>query len=96
MDLVVALIFVVYFIPSVRAQYRDHARIGWIFALNLLVGWTGVGWILAFVLAGRPSAPPPEPIVLRRRGHLRLLGTSEAEPTEPSPSSELPSHRTGS
>ena len=76
-DIVLALVFVVYFVPSVRAQYRDHDRIGWIFALNLLLGWTGIGWVAAFVLAGRPTPPQPEPPVLLRRGHLRVLGVPE-------------------
>ena len=34
-----------YFLPSLIAYLRGHRSVPAIFALNLLVGWTGVGWI---------------------------------------------------
>ncbi|HWR00312.1 MAG TPA: superinfection immunity protein [Chlorobaculum sp.] len=38
-----------YFIPSVIACWRNHRSKGGIIALNILLGWTGLGWIGAFV-----------------------------------------------
>jgi hypothetical protein len=34
-----------YLLPSLIAYLRGHRSVAAIFALNLLVGWTGVGWI---------------------------------------------------
>lgn len=44
----VVLIFM-YFIPSIIA--RDKIQFKFIFLLNLLAGWTGLGWLIALVLA---------------------------------------------
>jgi hypothetical protein len=38
-----------YFLPSILAHHKRNA--GAIFVLNLLTGWTVVGWIIAFIWA---------------------------------------------
>jgi hypothetical protein len=38
-----------YFVPSLIAYLRGHRRVVAIFALNVLVGWTGVGWISVLI-----------------------------------------------
>ena len=38
-----------YFVPSAIAYLRGHRSVGAIFALNLLVGWTGLGWIVMLI-----------------------------------------------
>ena len=40
---------VMYFAPSVIAWTYNRRNAGAIFALNLLLAWTGLGWIVAFV-----------------------------------------------
>lgn len=40
-----------YFLPSIIAASRKHARSDAIFTLNLLAGWTIVGWAAAMVWA---------------------------------------------
>ena len=52
-----------YFVPTVIAACRGHHNQGAIFALNLLLGWTLIGWVAAFVwsctaIAGRVKNPP--------------------------------------
>lgn len=49
--LVLLLLIVFYFLPSLVANKRRHANAGAIFALNLLLGWTFLGWALAIVWA---------------------------------------------
>jgi len=45
-----------YFLPFLVADHRKHKNLPAIFALNLLLGWTGVGWIAAAVWAfSRPK-----------------------------------------
>lgn len=43
------LLAALYFLPTVIALKRRHANSKAIFALNLLAGWTVVGWIVAVV-----------------------------------------------
>ena len=51
-----------YYMPSIIAAHRKHQREKSIAALNLLLGWTGVGWCAALAWAmlgaGRPTTPP--------------------------------------
>ena len=47
----VLIISVLYFLPGMVAKYRDTNNFGVIFALNLLFGWTGLGWIAALIWA---------------------------------------------
>jgi uncharacterized membrane protein YqaE (UPF0057 family) len=41
----------IYFIPTLVAFERRHHHPGAIFVLNLLLGWTLVGWIGALIWA---------------------------------------------
>ena len=40
-----------YFLPSIVGSVRKKANNGAIFALNLLLGWTVLGWVVALVWA---------------------------------------------
>jgi hypothetical protein len=42
---------VLYFLPALIASLRHSSSSGLIFLLNLLAGWTVVGWIVALVWA---------------------------------------------
>lgn len=44
-----AMVFPVYFLPAMVAARRRHANRGAICTLNLLLGWTMVGWVIAMV-----------------------------------------------
>ena len=46
-----AIVIVIYFIPSFIANDKKKKNTGAIFALNLLTGWTVIGWIIALVWA---------------------------------------------
>jgi hypothetical protein len=50
---------VLYFLPAIVASRRKHHNSGAIFALNLLLGWTVLGWIVALVWACTAVNPPP-------------------------------------
>lgn len=52
-----------YFLPTAAAMTWHSPAFKTIFRLNLFLGWTGIGWIVAFVWAARQtgenaSAPP--------------------------------------
>ena len=44
-----AFLWLVYFVPSIVALKRNHRSKGGIMVLNLLLGWTVLGWIGALV-----------------------------------------------
>ena len=46
-----AIVLVLYLVPSIDAIYRKHPKAGWIILMNLLAGWTLLGWGVAFVWA---------------------------------------------
>lgn len=43
------LVLAAYFLPWIIAALRRHHNQGAIFVLNLLLGWTILGWIVALV-----------------------------------------------
>lgn len=45
----VLTVFFLYFLPGFMAASRKHLNGKAIFALNLFLGWTFIGWIIAFV-----------------------------------------------
>ena len=47
----------VYFLPSLMAAGAGHHNKGAIFALNLFLGWSFLGWVAAFVWACTKPAP---------------------------------------
>ena len=54
----------IYFLPSIIAGIRDHHNGASIAVLNLLLGWTFIGWVVALVWSVSakrvtPSARPP-------------------------------------
>jgi len=56
------IVAVPYFAPSIVAFVRHHHNRWAIFALNLLLGWTGLGWIGALVWS--LTRPTPQPTVV--------------------------------
>jgi len=50
------LLLVIYFVPSIVA----HGKKNWaaIIILNILLGWTFIGWVIALVWAACPDASP--------------------------------------
>lgn len=48
MGLIILALFI-YFIPALVGRNKDNA--GAIFILNLFLGWTFIGWVLALVWA---------------------------------------------
>ena len=49
--LLITLLTLFYLFPTAVAVYRGRANTGAIFALNLFLGWSLIGWVLALVWA---------------------------------------------
>ena len=45
----VIIIFMIYFLPTLIAFLRQHKNRLAIFLLNLLLGWTVLGWVVSLV-----------------------------------------------
>jgi hypothetical protein len=54
------LILILYLLPTLIAFGREHPRRGEIAVVNIVVGWTLIGWIIVFLWAalGRVEAQP--------------------------------------
>lgn len=40
---------IAYFLPSLVASRRKHSNLGAIQALNIFLGWTFIGWVIALI-----------------------------------------------
>ena len=65
---VIAIGGVIYFLPSLMA--KGYRNAGAIFTLNLLAGWTFIGWVIAIVWA------------VKVRGEARAAAQAEYALTE--------------
>jgi cation transporter-like permease len=59
-----AIGFIAYFVPSMIALGRRHPKKGQIILVNVLLGWSLVGWIVSLVWAFS-SPQPPQTIVVQ-------------------------------
>ena len=60
MVLGIAIFIAAYFIPNWVASVRHHHNANAIFFLNLLLGWTFIGWVVALVWALTEVKPKDE------------------------------------
>ena len=54
----------VYFVPTIVAIVRHTKHQLGIISLNILAGWTFIGWVIALIWAStadKKTAPPPSP-----------------------------------
>lgn len=97
-----AVLCSIYLLPAIIAGFRGHASAWGIFALNLLLGWTGLVWIIALIwaLSNKGQAtnqtvivnntgndvPPPQP------PQPIYIPVPQPAPTPAIPSSGAPTH----
>ena len=49
MEFLLVFLLILYLAPWVLAESIEHRRANTILALNLGLGWTGLGWVIALV-----------------------------------------------
>lgn len=59
--LLFAVSIAIYLLPTVLAIYRDCQSVLWIAAINVLLGWTIFGWVIAIGWAAGGKANPLPP-----------------------------------
>jgi hypothetical protein len=62
--MIVVLLFILlaaffYLLPAIIAQSRKVPNTGSIWVINIFLGWTMIGWIVALAMAGRSANPMP-------------------------------------
>ena len=58
---VLIIVAVVYMLPTVNALLRRHANTAAIATLNVLLGWTVIGWIVALTWSMTSHVKPKVP-----------------------------------
>ena len=89
MEYLLVVLMTCYLVPFTVAAARNHPQVHGVLALNLLAGWTGVGWVVCLLWAGPPALGrpfawmEPEPSVSprRRRASFRVVGGGAATPS---------------
>jgi len=51
--------FLLYWVPSVIGALRRVRSLGSVIVVNLFLGWTVIGWIVALAMAFRSRKPQP-------------------------------------
>jgi Superinfection immunity protein/Short C-terminal domain len=71
-----------YFMPALNARSRQHPSLATIFFLNLLLGWTLIGWLVAimwsasdFATSGKALSNNVEQAVPDKYQQLEKLGS---------------------
>jgi Superinfection immunity protein len=63
----IAAVFVLYFVPSLVARSRSTPNLGSVVVVNLFLGWTVIGWVVALAMASRSvpatAAVSPGPVL---------------------------------
>ena len=57
-----------YFLPSVIAYRRGHPQLPGVIAVNFLIGWTVIGWIVVLVWSVMSPEPERPPTIEQMRG----------------------------
>jgi Superinfection immunity protein len=65
-----------YFLPTIIAIVRKMPNTGSVFVVNLFLGWTFIGWIVALVMAAGSAQP---------RAALQATSTASTAPLPPPP-----------
>jgi len=53
--LIVIILTCIYFIPSIVANQREHYYTSTVFIVNLLLGWTFLGWVITLIWATKKT-----------------------------------------
>lgn len=52
----------IYFLPMLVALVRDHHQVGFIAVINIFLGWTLIGWVVALAIACSATKKAEKPL----------------------------------
>ena len=79
MEFVLVGLTVIYLLPWIASEATAHPRHYWILALNIAVGWTGIGWLLLLAWACESQLRR----LWKRPTRLYVVGSEEMPPRRP-------------
>jgi len=59
--IIIAASMAAYWVPTIVVLARHAPNTGQVIVVNLLLGWTVIGWIVALVMALKPKPQPYPP-----------------------------------
>ncbi|HVA07647.1 MAG TPA: superinfection immunity protein [Acidimicrobiales bacterium] len=59
LTLIILLGILLYFLPTIIGLFRHHHQRGSVFAINLLLGWTLIGWAVSLAMSMSAKRQPP-------------------------------------
>jgi hypothetical protein len=74
-----------YLLPCLIGCGRRVPDIGAIVVINILLGWTFVGWVVALAMAFRSAPPDPPPPRAASAGWAQHFGPPASRPGSPPP-----------
>lgn len=74
--IVILLAIGVYFLPVIFGTIRSVPNIGSVFVINLFLGWTFIGWVVALAMAARSQPTVQQVMVAQHQGAV-------AQPSDP-------------
>ena len=83
--LILVLITVLYFLPSICAYRKSFAS--QVIILNFLLGWTLIGWVVALVWAFKEEKP--QQVIYSREPEYRERETNDDESEKPTLAEEI-------
>jgi hypothetical protein len=88
---VVVILIGLYFVPTIVGAIRKVPNIGSVIVINIFLGFTLVGWVVALAMAARsqPPAPANQQVVIQ---HYSGHGMMPAQMPGAMPSQALPPH----
>lgn len=66
----------IYFLPAIVASYRDHHQANAIAILNLFLGWTFIGWVIALVWSATAVVKRPSTIATASQPNNDRINTN--------------------
>jgi len=64
----VPFLIALYFIPTIVAVIRKVPNLGSVIIINLFLGWSLIGWVVALAMAARSVPPPPAQFYIQQQG----------------------------
>ena len=91
--IMILFIIALYFLPTIITACNHHRSTLANILVNLFLGWTGIGWLVALIWSIVAPTPPPAPVIIyNNNGSGTQHATRPLEPFEvqqPSPVRQL-------
>ena len=77
----IILVLALYLLPMIIAISRKLPNVGSVVVINILLGWTVIGWIVALAMSlGSPATPVAQVIIQNSAGFGTAAPTQDSQP----------------